>query len=111
MNIDQLIEQLQRVKATQPNRNWRLVVKVFQPCSIGGSPCVEVERINIGFDWDAGKVLVETQTPLTALCAGDVAAIHKSAKEGQSWHAYQQYEKHAAQVKILKAEIAALKIK
>lgn len=107
MNIKVVIAQLDGVVARQPNREWKLVVKVFDPGTVGGTPCVAVKRFDIGFDWDNGKVLIEA--PLTTLTPEDVAAIHKSAKEGQSWHAFQSYKKQAERIKVLEAELARLK--
>lgn len=109
MKVEDAIEQLGGAIAHQPNRDWTLVVKVFKPGAVGGTPCVAVKRLDVGFDWDNGKVMFETDVPLTTLTPEDVAAIHKSAKEGQSWHAFQSYKKQAEKIKALEAEIASLK--
>lgn len=109
MKVEEVIEQLSEVTSRQPNREWNVVVKVFNPGTVGGTPCVGVNRLDIGFDWDNGKVMLETDVPLTTLTREDVAAIHKSAKEGQSWHAFQSYKKQAEKIKALEAEIASLK--
>lgn len=89
-------------------RGHALHVKVFAPGSVGGTPSVAVTAMHIGIDWDAGKLLIDTDKPLTILSPEDVAAIHKSAKEGQSWHAY-QYKKQDAIIKAQAAELEALK--
>ena len=109
MNVIPAIEQLCSLVDRQPGREWKLFVKVFNPGSIGGTPCVAVKRIDVGFDWDNGKVLIETDVPLTQLSPEDVAAIHKSAKGGQSWHAFQAYKKQADRIKVLEDQVAALK--
>ena len=109
MKVEEVIEQLGGVIARQPNRGWKLFVKVFNPGAVGGMPCVEVKRLDVGFDWDNGKVMIETDLPLTTLTPEDVATIHKSAKEGQSWHAYQAYKKQADRIKTLETELAQLK--
>lgn len=93
----------------QPAQLHTLHVKIFSPGSVGGSPCVAVTGIHAGFDWNAGKLLIETSQPLTALTPEDVAAIHKSAKEGQSWHAYQTFKKQADAIKDRDTEISELK--
>jgi len=110
MQIEETIEQLSGVILREPNREWKLVVKVFNPGTMGGTPCVAVKGLNVGFDWDNGKVMIETDLPLTTLTSEDVAVIHKSAKEGQSWHAFQSYKKQAERIKSLEAELAYLKI-
>lgn len=109
MDINQSIQVLNSVITHQPNRDWKLFVKVLNPGTVGGTPCVAVKGLNAGFDWDAGRILIETDTPLTILSPEDVAAIHKSAKEGQSWHAFQAYKKQAERIKVLEAELAELK--
>ena len=109
MKVEEVIEQLGAVIARQPNREWKLVVKVFNPGTVGGTPCVAVRCLGVGFDWDNGKVMIETDLPLTTLTPEDVVAIHKSAKKGQSWHAYQSYKKQADRIKTLETELAQLK--
>jgi hypothetical protein len=109
MKLEEVIEQLSGVISRQPNREWKLFVKVFNPGTVGGTPCVSVKHLNVGFDWDNGKVMIETDVPLTTLTPEDVAAIHKSAKEGQSWHAFQSFKKQAERIKALESEITSLK--
>lgn len=76
----------------------KVVIRVERPGSIGGTPCVEVESLHAGFDWDSGKLLIYPAKPLTALSAEDVAAIHESVSKGQSWHAYEAYKKQMARI-------------
>ena len=82
-----------------------LHVVVISPGSLGGTPCVPIINMHAGFDWDNGKVLLQPETPLTRLTTEDVAAIHESAKKGQSWHAFKSYEKQANQIKNLQAAL------
>jgi hypothetical protein len=86
-----------------------LQVPVFAPYSVGGTACVGVTAIHSGIDWDANKIMLQTERPVTLLTPEDVAAIHKSAKEGQSWHAYQMHKKLSDRIRALEAELAALK--
>ena len=90
-------------------KELQLKVKVFSPGKVGGSACVSVTGMYLGFDWDAGKILIHTDKALTALSPEDVAAIYKSINEGQSWHAYQQHKKQADIIKAHETEIAKLK--
>lgn len=92
----------------QPHKQFTLHVKTLSPNKIGGTACVGVVDMYKGIDWDDGKFLIETEHQLTQLSPEDVAAIRASAKEGQSWHVYQQYKKHDEVVKDLKAKIEAL---
>ncbi|MDT3718484.1 hypothetical protein [Pseudomonas oryzihabitans] len=90
-------------------------IVVHAPGSIGGTPSVPLSNrgIQVGFDWDHGKLLLYPEVPLTRLTPEDVAAIHESVKKGQSWHAYQAHkktkEKHSEQLQQCKEEIARLK--
>lgn len=89
-------------------RDSRLVVEVFHPGAIGGTPCVDVEAVSNGFDWDHGKVLLITKQPLTVLSPEDVAAIRESVSKGQSWHAYEAHKKQKAQIDALRAALESL---
>ncbi len=71
---------------------------IHSPGSIGATPSVEVESIQVGFDWDAGQVLIYPSQPLTTLTPEQVADITASARKGQSWHAFEAYKKHKAQL-------------
>ncbi len=112
MDIAQAIKELTRIQTLAghgSDATLSMVVKVFNPGSIGGTPCELVTGMYAGIDWNKGRVLLSTETPLTRLTPEDVAAVHKSAKEGQSWHAFQQYKKQDAKIKALEAEVASLK--
>lgn len=104
-------------------RDPEITIAVHLPGSIGASPSVEVEAIHAGFDWDAGQVLIYPAQPLTTLTPEQVADITTSVRKGQSWHAYEAYKKHKAQLEnaalehakvagqrdeLLKALVAAL---
>lgn len=109
MKIEDAIAALTDMAARQPNREQTLVVTVLSPGKIGSSPCVTVTDMHAGFDWNSGKILLSTDKQLTVLSPEDVAAIHKSAKDGQSWHAFKRYERQANEIQVLKNEIATLK--
>jgi len=100
-----LIDHLTRAIKFQSYKDLEVYVKVFNPCTVGGTPCVKVADINVGFDWDNGKILLTTESPLTELTKEDVLAIHKSAKEGQSWHSFNMYKKQAERIEELETII------
>lgn len=79
-------------------RDPEITIAIHSPGSIGPSPSVEVESIHAGFDWDAGQVLIYPAQPLTTLTPEQVADITTSVRKGQSWHAYEAYKKHKAQL-------------
>lgn len=95
--FSELVARLWSNPLTQ-RRDPEITILVHSPGSIGPSPSVEVEAIHAGFDWDAGQVLIYPAQPLTALTPEQVAEISESVRKGQSWHAYEAYKKHKAQL-------------
>nr|DAL59995.1 MAG TPA_asm: hypothetical protein [Caudoviricetes sp.] len=83
---------------TTHRRDPEITILVHSPGSIGASPSVEVQGIYAGSDWDAGQVLIYPDQPLTTLTPEQVADITASVRKGQSWHAYEAYKKHKAQL-------------
>ena len=67
---------------------------------IGGTPIVEVKNINLGFDWDNRKLIIDTVKPMRETDKDEVASIRKKYDE-VGWS---QYE-----IKNLKAENAKLR--
>ncbi len=105
MELDKALAILTHPSVATENsrRPMQLVVKVLSPGKVGGTPCVKVSSVNAGFDWDNGKLIIDTEKPLTALSPEDVDAIRKSAAAGQSWHAYQTHLAHKEQIAGLQA--------
>lgn len=108
MQIKQAIQHLQQAAEQGKGRHLKLCIPVFRPGWLGGTPCVEVKDIQLGFDWDASKVMLVTEEQLTTLSPEDVAAIHESVRKGQSWHAYQAYKEMAGKLKAAEARADAL---
>lgn len=108
MEITKVINQLNSVVTRQPHCEWKLFVRTLKPGTVGGTPCVEVKQMDVGIDWDKGKVIIDVEMPLTTLSPEDVAAIRESVKKGQSWHAYQSHIKHTEKIKALEAEVKRL---
>lgn len=86
----------------------KLVVEVYAPGSVGGTPATEVVSLHAGFDWDNGRMILKTARPVTLLTPEDVAAIHKSAREGESWHAYQRHKRWQEKYDALQAKLDAV---
>lgn len=121
MQLSAALEALHQISEHAP-ADATLRVSVHSPGAVGPAPACEVTNITAGFDWNSGKILIDTQEPLTRLTPEEVADIRKSVSRGQSWHAYQRYkamkaeldekeeERRAAQDALdgLRAEIAAL---
>ncbi len=108
MRLSQAIQQLQQAAEQGKGRHLALCIPVFRPGSLGGTPCVEVKSIELGFDWNSSKVMLHTDEALTTLSPEDVAAIHESVRKGQSWHAYQTYKEMAEKLKHAEDRASAL---
>lgn len=115
MKLDQAVGILTRpdLLMQHARRPHKLAVQVFDPGRIGGTPCSEVTGIHVGFDWNAGTVLISTAEQLTRLSPEDIEAIRKSVSMSQSWHAYEAHKatlaKHDAVLQWLADEGAMIK--
>lgn len=89
MDIETLKGILERPR--QAHRPTKLVIVIQRPGSIGGTPCVELEGVHEGFDWDSGKLMFYPAKPLTALTPEQLEEIRESVKIGQSWHGNEAY--------------------
>lgn len=88
--FDQLLPDSVRTRKAQ-----QISVAVHSPGHIGGTPKIPVTRVDVGFDWDNGHIILHTEKPLTTLTQEDVDSIRVSVAKGQSWHAYQRHKAEA----------------
>lgn len=110
MKIAQAIEALQRIVHVQPRAaESELMVAVHRPGSLGGTPAVAVTALHAGFDWDAGKVILEVAPTVTTLTVEEITAITTSVQKGQSWHAYQSFKRQASRITELERELEQLR--
>jgi hypothetical protein len=93
LSAEDAVAAIQRAQSLS-HRGYRLTVRVSNPGGLTAHQTVNATAIHAGFDWQAGQMVIETEQPLTWLTPEQVEAIHKSAKEGQSWHAYQREKNH-----------------
>lgn len=107
MDIDEAIEFLQRVRKTN-TRGLDIFVETYSPGGVGGRPAQKVIGIDVGFDWDHGRIFIKTEKKLTTLSDDEVSAILDSVRKGSSWHAYQREKKYHEEIKQLKAKIKEL---
>lgn len=104
------LDRLQRYMALRrPHQDMTVQIVTTNPGTVGGTPCVPAVQFGPGIDWDNGKLLIYPQLPLTALSPKQLTDITKSARDGQSWHAYQAQKRLHERVRELEAEVAALK--
>lgn len=107
--LEDAIDQLARIRVLHHSRPHRLVIKKFNPGGMVGHGSTEVARIDAGFDWTAGRVIITPAKPLTELTPEQVDAIEKSVRAGGSWHAYEAQKKLRERIRALEAQITALK--
>lgn len=80
-----------------------VVVQIKLPYStVGGTPAVKVKNVQMGFDWDHGKFIFQTEEELTP-SDRDFAKQMKEMQERAGWADYEN--------RNLKAEIRQLKKK
>lgn len=100
MNFDTFALDVARISNANEMQRRELTVhiEVHRPGFIGGTPTVAVAAVFKGFDWDSGRVIICPKEPLTELTLQQVVDITESVRKGQSWHAYEAYKKHKAQL-------------
>ena len=104
------LDALQRHMVLRPHHEKMTVqVVVSAPGTIGGTPTVPIVSFQPGFDWDKGKLLLMPGEPITRLTPEQLAQIDASARQGQSWHAYQAQKRLHERIRELEAQVAALK--
>lgn len=65
LTVRELISRIEPKSAVCETINDIVVVQVKRlGVSIGGQPCVPVISANNGFDWDAGKLILQPREPL-----------------------------------------------
>lgn len=68
--IDEIYNEIARRKLLTGNsvaynpENWQVKIKTEPKPGYFGTFCVDVKDINIGIDWDEGKILISSTTPL-----------------------------------------------
>ncbi len=105
MKLSTLIPTLQNILATHGDAEVLVCVQ-SQGELRGHTPAIAVTEAHAGFDWDSGRVLLSTENPLIALSGEQVAAILKSVRDGQSWHAYQAHKALRERIREIEAQLA-----
>jgi hypothetical protein len=83
--------------------NFRVGVVVHRPGALGGTPCVdiqdiEVKRIDKGFDWDSRKILITLDKPISLLTNEERDAITKDFSKSTSREGYDQFKQFRARI-------------
>lgn len=109
VSLEQAVEFLQRAQAAQGSRDFRLTVRKHNPGGLTAHQTTDVQAMYVGFDWQAGQIILEPARPLTELTAEQVEAIVQSVRDGNSWHAYQRDKRLRDEISELKEELKALR--
>lgn len=104
LSLQSVIELLSRHESLDHRGELRLYVQTYNPGTCGGTPCDPVTDIIAGFDWDHGKLIIQTERKLSALTQEQVEAVLESVRKGSSWHAYQREKKVSDEKKALKSQ-------
>lgn len=105
------MEHFQRaLQNASPSRPLRLVIRKHNPGGMSGHGTTEVANIAVGFDWEAGRVILTPAKPLTELTPEQVNAIEKSVREGGSWHAHEAQKRLRERALKAEARVAELEI-
>lgn len=93
MKLPELLQTLNRISANGLSRHAQpeVVIPIYQPGRLGGQFAVPVTHINLGFDWDQGKLFMESDEKLTLLSAEEVEDIRKHVALGQNRESHQRY--------------------
>lgn len=83
-----------------------VVVAITVPHSIGPSPAVKVNYAQMGFDWNAGKLMIACEQDLM-LADNQLIERVRKAEDKQGWAEYELRGLHA-QVKRLQKRIEEL---
>mgnify|MGYP003353741005 CR=1 FL=1 len=109
MNPKELIFQLERSIHFGRMDDWRVVIPVRRIGSIGGTPCVDIELVTTGFDWDSGKIFLNTKEELRVIGVDEIKALKDEYQE-LSWK-YSQISGLKRENKKLKERIKELESK
>lgn len=61
--------------------NLRVCVHVKRIGVIGGTPCVDIKRIDVGFDWDKRKLMLIPETDLRETTRDEIKEIKEKYEE------------------------------
>lgn len=103
MKLSEFKEKIDLYASTiKPHNDPEVVVEYKPPfTTVGGAPCVSVNRVWNGFDWDNGKFFITTEKQLT-LADNEFAAQFKKLQEDYGWMKYENRNLEAENKKLRK---------
>lgn len=106
--LSRAVQELQRIEGLHGRQSWRLTVRIANPGGLSAHQTVDVTALYAGFDWEKGRVVLETAQPLTVLSREQLEELRQSARKGLSWHAYRRERVREERVRALEAEVRRL---
>ena len=106
--IDWLYEhQMQPIQLKPESITVGIVVKTIG--TVGGTPTVGIKSMQVGFDWDHGRLLIFADSDVREIKADELLALRK-ASEKDGWAQYENVGLKS-DIKKLHAKIALLESK
>jgi hypothetical protein len=93
MNLFEFQQRINYIVESQQSRNRnpediRVCIPIKTPSAIGGTPCIDVESVHLGFDWDNNKLMLYPTEDLSRSDHDYLANIRKQAEE-LGWSVYE----------------------
>lgn len=109
MQLKKVLSTLDQMVVDHQNRDvgsFRVGVVVHRPGALGGTPCVdiqdiEIKRIDKGFDWDSKKILITLDKPISLLTIEERDAITKDYSRSTSREGYDQFKQFRSRIAAL----------
>jgi hypothetical protein len=110
MKVDELISCLEECTRYKQNEVPSVHILIKKPYgTVGAQPTVELKHVYSGFDWDAGKILLEPAEPLQQIDAVLSAQLAATVKKYDNLYYENQHIK--AENRRLKKELNDIKAK
>lgn len=105
--LGNFIDRLNYLQQTHPHRHTLSVEIPIEKLYLtaGGSPSVKVDSINVGFDWDNGKIFINPEKPL--MLVEDYTEAPETIRKLQKEVGNLQYEisGYKSQINLLKRKL------
>jgi hypothetical protein len=87
MNTKELIFQLERAVQFGRKDDLQVVIPVYRVGSVGGTSYVNVKSVTTGFDWDAGRIFLNTEERLREIDRDEIKTLQDKYDE-LGWKQY-----------------------
>lgn len=84
---------LNRASAVKRPDECRISVVTHSPGRLGGTPGVDIKAVNIGFDWNAGRLLLVPEHHVIEVDSTEAEVITEEARKVNSPAGYQMWKR------------------